>query len=153
MKEIKKKQLGNILQCSWHPDKQVRLQQAEHSGTTPSLAWLVALGLMHSRGRLALLAARAHCDSRTACCQPEPPGPLPWGCSPALHSRLYTEPGLPHPSCTTQHFSALCRQRLPSNLSRLWCEASVLSRQSMLLPVQHHPQIYFIKVPDVYWSH
>jgi len=46
--------------------------------TNPFLTQPAALGLMHPRGRLALLAARAHCDSRTACCQPEPPGPLPW---------------------------------------------------------------------------
>lgn len=109
MKEIKKKQLGNILQCSWHPDKQVRLQQAEHSGTTPSLAWLVALGLMHSRGRLALLAARAHCDSRTACCQPEPPGPFLWGCSPAPHSPTQSQ-GCPIPAAQPST-SLLCADR------------------------------------------
>ena len=61
----------------WYPNPhtvlEVRLQQAEHSGTTPSLTRLAALGLMHPRGRLALLAARAHCDSRTTCRNPQVP--------------------------------------------------------------------------------
>lgn len=80
-----------------------RLQQAEHSGTTFSLTWLVVMGLMHPRGWIALLAAKAYCDSRATWHQQAPPRSLSVGL--LSFPILYTEPGLPHPSCRSQHFS------------------------------------------------
>lgn len=110
-----------------------RLQQAEHSGTTSSLAWLAAMDLMHPRGWVALLAARAHCDTWTTWHQPEAPGPFQWGCSPDSPSPSYTHSLIP--AAEPRTCPASCRQWPSLNLSRPWCECSLPSREATILPI------------------
>lgn len=104
----------------------------------PSKNQLAMLCLKHPRVWLPLLAAWAHCCSLLTWCQPEPPDPFPWGCSPAFHPAVYAYSwGCPVSGAESVICSYWTSQLLivqPSSLSRSSCKVSLSSTESTASP-------------------